>query len=144
MSVPFLLETQVALSAVTRACHLTSSLFHFLRRSETLTKSDTSPVTIGDFSAQAVINTILHSAFPNDPIVGEEDAKDLRHEAEGRVLRERVTELANSALSRPLGGDVGVEEKAEWGIGEGVKRTMDELLVAIDRGIYGGSRVGRE
>ncbi|KAG8849566.1 hypothetical protein FRB96_000716 [Tulasnella sp. 330] len=143
MAVPFALETQVALSAVNRACHLTSSIFHSLVKGETLTKSDTSPVTIGDFSAQAVINTILHSAFPNDPIVGEEDAKDLRHETEGRILRERVTELANSALSKPLGNDIGVEEKAEWGIGEGVKRSADELLTAIDKGTYGGSRTGR-
>ncbi|KAG9005688.1 hypothetical protein FRB93_009614 [Tulasnella sp. JGI-2019a] len=143
MAVPFLLETQVALSAVTRACHLTSSVFHSLVKGETLTKDDTSPVTIGDFSAQAVINSILHSAFPNDPIVGEEDASDLRHETEGRLLRERVTELANSALSRPLGGEAGVAEKTEWGIGEGVGRSTDELLNAIDKGTYGGSRTGR-
>lgn len=56
---------------------------------------------VGDFSAQAVINTILHKSFPEDPIVGEEDSKDLRGE-EGRQMREKVLELANSGLDQAL------------------------------------------
>lgn len=53
---------------------------------------------VADFSAQAVINTYLTKAFPEDPIVGEEDAKDLRGEA-GRALREKVVSLTNGVLS---------------------------------------------
>lgn len=56
---------------------------------------------VGDFSAQAVINSILHKSFPEDPIVGEEDSKDLRGE-EGRQMREKVLELANSGLDQAL------------------------------------------
>jgi 3'(2'), 5'-bisphosphate nucleotidase len=55
---------------------------------------------VADFSAQAVVNTILRREFPQDPIVGEEDAKDLRG-AEAAVLRGKVVELANSGLDTP-------------------------------------------
>ena len=53
---------------------------------------------MGDFSAQAVINAILNRTFPDDPIVGEEDAADLRVDS-GRALRDRIVELANETLT---------------------------------------------
>jgi 3'(2'), 5'-bisphosphate nucleotidase len=65
---------------------------------------------VADYSAQAVINTILSQAFPEDPIVGEEDASDLRApttttETEARqVLRARVVELADDILAQPPTG----------------------------------------
>lgn len=59
---------------------------------------------VADYSAQAVVNSILHESFPADPIVGEEDAKDLRGEA-GRLMREKVLELANSGLEKALNED---------------------------------------
>ena len=40
-------------------------------------KSDKSPVTVADFGAQALICKILGEAFPEDSIVGEEDADSL-------------------------------------------------------------------
>lgn len=138
-AIPYLLEKTVAISAVTRACYLTSSLFASLQKSETITKSDTSPVTIADFSAQAAVNSILARVFPHDSIIGEEDSKDLQGD-EGKVLRERVTDLANEALQRPI--IAGIEEKPEWGIGETVKRTSDELLEAIDHGTAQGGSQG--
>lgn len=138
-AIPYLLEKKVAISAVTRACYLTSSLFASLQKSETITKSDTSPVTIGDFSAQAAVNSILGRVFPHDSIIGEEDSKDLRGD-EGKALRERVTELANEALQRPI--IPGLEETPEWGIGESAKKSSDELLDAIDRGTAQGGSQG--
>lgn len=139
-AIPYLLEKKVAISAVTRACYLTSSLFASLQKSETITKSDTSPVTIGDFSAQAAVNSILNRVFPHDSIIGEEDSKDLRGD-EGKALRERVTQLANEALQRPI--IAGLEETPEWGIGESAKRSSDELLDALDRGTAQGGSQGR-
>ncbi|KAI1782110.1 hypothetical protein LXA43DRAFT_1187876 [Ganoderma leucocontextum] len=53
----------------------------FLIKQQTLTKDDKSPVTVGDCFAQAVVNTILDRTFPDDPIVDEEDAADLRAES---------------------------------------------------------------
>lgn len=93
---------------------------------------------MGDFSAQAVVNTILGNAFPDDPIVGEEDSADIRGEA-ATTMRNRVVELANeSLLAQLMEGD-----NAAWGIGPGRPRTTDELLNAIDRGNYNGGRTGR-
>ena len=45
MSLLFATERQVAITAVRRACGLTSSVFKKLVQDETLTKGDKSPVT---------------------------------------------------------------------------------------------------
>ncbi|KAF9045713.1 nucleotidase HAL2 [Hymenopellis radicata] len=138
MSLAFLAERQLAISAVRRAAFLTNSVFNKLVKNETLTKGDKSPVTVGDYAAQAVISSMIHKAFPGDPIVGEEDAKELRVDS-GKEMRDRIVELANEAITRELGvGDV-----KEWGIGPGQELTPDELLDSIDRGNFEGGRSGR-
>jgi len=71
------LEKQVAVLAVTAAANLSEQV----RREQgslAITKPDRSPVTIADFGAQAVICQALGEAFPNDPVIGEEDASLLR------------------------------------------------------------------
>jgi len=135
-AIPFQVEKYAAMSAVVRACALTTSVFNRLVKSETMTKDDKSPVTVADYSAQAVVNTILAHAFPDDPIVGEEDASDLR-KPEGALLRERIVELANEALT----GIVADKENINWGLGK--VRSSHELLDAIDRGNYAGGPIGR-
>jgi len=45
MASPFLLEQQVAIAAVRRACSLTTTVFNKLVVGETLVKGDKSPVT---------------------------------------------------------------------------------------------------
>lgn len=45
MSLAFALEKQVAISAILRACSVTSAVFNKLVKSEKLTKDDNSPVT---------------------------------------------------------------------------------------------------
>ncbi|KAI0716030.1 3',5'-bisphosphate nucleotidase [Cerioporus squamosus] len=135
---PYAAEKQIAIAAVRRACVLTASVFNKLVKQETLTKDDKSPVTVGDFSAQAVVNTILSRAFPDDPIVGEEDADDLRVES-GTALRERIIQLANETLT----ADLVPGEKEEWGLGPNNGRTTEQLLDAIDRGNHEGGRTGR-
>lgn len=94
---------------------------------------------MGDYSAQAVISTILQHAFPADPIVGEEDAADLRVES-GASLRDRIIVLANEALT----GELELGENSEWGIGPGQEKTAAELLDAIDRGNHPGGSTGRK
>lgn len=95
---------------------------------------------MGDFSAQAVVNTILSRAFPEDPIVGEEDAKDLRGASpEATTLRNRVVSLAAESLAAELG----IGEMEGWGLGPKHAHTPDQLLDAIDRGTYSGGVVGR-
>jgi 3'(2'), 5'-bisphosphate nucleotidase len=43
-----------------------------------LEKSDRSPVTVADFASQAVVAARLKARWPGEPLVGEEDARDLR------------------------------------------------------------------
>ncbi|KAJ6623149.1 hypothetical protein B0H10DRAFT_2011434 [Mycena sp. CBHHK59/15] len=135
---PYAAERQLGLSAVRRACALTASVFNKLVKNETLTKGDKSPVTVGDYAAQALISTMLHRAFPADPIVGEEDAAELRADA-GTALRERIVTLANEALVAPLG----TGDEPEWGVGPGQMQSAAALLDAIDRGNHDGGRAGR-
>jgi 3'(2'), 5'-bisphosphate nucleotidase len=52
---------------------------------------------VADFASQAVINLALMDAFPNDPVVGEEDSKDLKTPA-GASLRAKVVEWTNEVL----------------------------------------------
>lgn len=94
---------------------------------------------MGDYAAQAVINTILSKAFPADPIVGEESSSDLRIPSSSG-LRSRIVELANDALQ----GELGMGDVSEWGIGPGQSQTEEELLNTIDRGSFSGGRNGRE
>lgn len=116
---------------------------------------------MADYSAQAVINTILSQAFPEDPIVGEEDATDLRkpnNDEASQALRARVVQLADDILAQPprpashrppsssssppdsVIADVDAE-RAEWGLGR--RWGADALLKAIDRGNHTGGRSGR-
>ncbi|KAJ2762620.1 3'(2'),5'-bisphosphate nucleotidase [Coemansia sp. BCRC 34490] len=115
-------ERAVAIEAVERASRVCQAVFKRLVNEETLTKKDKSPVTVADFGAQAIINQILEQNFPNDPIVGEEDSKDLQGD-EGKVLCEKVVGLVNTAVEQPM--------------------SVDEVLRAIDRGQYEGSGSGR-
>lgn len=99
---------------------------------------------VADLSAQAVINTVLGKAFPDDPIVGEEDSGDLRRDTEpARLLRERVVQLANDSLSPSASAEEtsSAQDLGAWGLG--AARSEAELLDAIDRGAYAGGAKGR-
>jgi 3'(2'), 5'-bisphosphate nucleotidase len=131
-------EKRFGLSAVRRACALTNSVFNKLVKGETLVKGDKSPVTVGDYAAQALVCSMLRHAFPEDLVVGEEDSADLRLESASE-MRGRIINLANEAVCAPLqDGD-----DAAWGIGPGARRSSEELLDAIDRGNHNGGKTGR-
>jgi len=70
-------ERQVAIAAVKAAAQLCEQV-RANRSPEAIQKQDKSPVTIADFGAQAIICRAIRQAFPEDPIVGEEDAALLR------------------------------------------------------------------
>lgn len=70
-------ELAIAKTAVMQAAQLCEAV----RREmvpEAMEKSDKSPVTVADYGSQAIICRALAAAFPNDPVVGEEDAADLK------------------------------------------------------------------
>jgi 3'(2'), 5'-bisphosphate nucleotidase len=60
-----------------------------LASDEKIAKSDRSPVTVADFGAQALIISHLLHSFPQDPVVGEEEASLLRQDDQ-TALKENV------------------------------------------------------
>jgi len=110
-------EVRIAINAFIKGCQVAQVVANNLISAETITKKDNSPVTIADFSVQAVVISYLKKAFPEDPIVAEEKSKDLQAEE----LKQRVVSLTNSVLPEPL--------------------TEQEVLNAIDSGGCEGAQV---
>jgi 3'(2'), 5'-bisphosphate nucleotidase len=123
-------ELKVAELAVQRAALLTKKVFHEKSKG-TLSKDDASPVTIGDFGAQALIIAAIKKTFPNDEVVGEEEASSLRENAK---LRDQIWGLVQGAK---LGDD-----QAEAQLG-GPIESVDAMLDAIDAGNSSGGAKGR-
>lgn len=119
-------ELKVAKDAVRRASALAASIASTIATdtSGQVTKSDTSPVTVADYGAQAIIIGTIKKAFPSDPVVGEEDADVLRKD-EG--LRTKVWDLVKG--HRSSSADALDDTNA--------------MLDAIDWGKYEGGNTGR-
>lgn len=123
-------ELEVAQLAVQRATILTKRVFHEKAKG-TVSKDDKSPVTIGDFGAQALIISALKANFPDDEIVAEEEAAGLRDNA---TLRQTIwdlvstTKLSDDAAEATLGGPIKDEEA---------------MLTMIDYGNSKGGAKGR-
>lgn len=145
---PYEAHQAVAERAVRAAAYLTSSVFDHLGASDKLDKSDASPVTVGDFGSQAIIISLLAQAFPDIPVVGEEDATALRGDApDAKQLREHVTSLARQSLSLAslhdpaTNADLPEAQKVAKAVSS-KKFADDEFLDAIDRGNYEGGPKG--
>jgi 3'(2'), 5'-bisphosphate nucleotidase len=92
-------ERAVALRAVRRAAAACRRVQVTLAAGEAVQKKDRSPVTIADFASQALVCETLGAAFPDDPVVAEEDAAVLRGDA---TLRTRTRDVVREAMGRPL------------------------------------------
>lgn len=117
----FAKERVIGIQAVLKASYLCQSVFNKLVK-QTLNKKDKSPVTVADFGAQAVVNHLINSKFPMDPIVGkfnfnigEEDSLELVNQPE---LLKAVVELVNETLNSTL--------------------TKESIIKSIDLGSYEG------
>ncbi len=130
MSKSFGKELKIAELAVQRATILTKRVFHEKAKG-TLSKDDKSPVTIGDFGAQALIIRAIRKSFPNDEIVGEEEASTLR---ENESLSSQIWELVKGIRLD--------DEQAEAALG-GPIPSKDDMLQAIDAGTSAGGPKGR-
>ncbi|KAI9769087.1 MAG: hypothetical protein M1840_004438 [Geoglossum simile] len=123
-------ESLVATLAVRRAAIYTQKVFHSLVKG-TVSKGDRSPVTIGDFGAQALIIAAIRHNFPNDEIIGEEESSllrsnlGLRHTVWGLVSQIRLSSTEEDLL---LGGPL---------------KSDDAMLDAIDGGKSVGGDKGR-
>ncbi len=94
-------ELETALAAVRQAARLCRDVQTNLISQ--LEKEDRSPVTVADFGSQALVCRVLGEAFPDDPIIAEEDSRALRDPA-NRETFDRVVEAVRR-LEDGAGGD---------------------------------------
>lgn len=92
-------DLKVALAAVRKAARATRLVQDGQLGQGTLVKDDRSPVTVADFAAQALVAQTLAEHCPDDPLVGEEDARELRS-GEHAGLCDLVVDVAAHALGR--------------------------------------------
>jgi 3'(2'), 5'-bisphosphate nucleotidase len=123
-------ELKVAQLAVQRAAILTKKVFHEKAKG-TLSKDDKSPVTIGDFGAQALIIQAIKKNFPSDEVVGEEEASSLR---EDKALSSKIWNLVK---------EVRLEDEESDSLLGGPLSSEDAMLDAIDEGSSAGGPKGR-
>lgn len=114
-------ELKVAVQAVRDAAIICRKVQAALVTAETLEKKDKSPVTVADFASQAVVCKALAERFPDDRMVGEEGAADLRGD-DAAPLRDAVV-----AHTAEVVGD---------------SATQDAVLRWIDRGGYDPAKDG--
>ena len=100
-------RVQTALRAVRQAAVLMRTIQRETVVSS-LTKGDKSPVTVADFTSQAIIGRILSQSFPDIPLVAEETSTALR-KPEGVKILEQVTRYVGDVFP-----DATAESICEW------------------------------
>lgn len=93
----YIKELDAACDAVRLASSLCQAMQTQLADGEKQDKPDSSPVTVADYGAQAVVAWSLSRSFPGSKIsmVAEEDSGDLRA-PEGQTMLARIQSLVNS------------------------------------------------
>ncbi|KAK3682586.1 hypothetical protein B0T22DRAFT_387250 [Podospora appendiculata] len=130
MSSSFAKELEVAQLAVQRATILTKRVFHNSAKG-TVSKDDASPVTVGDFGAQALIIAALQANFPGDKIVAEEESDTLRSNA---ALRDQIWDLVRTTA---------LDDAAAEALLGGAVKDADAMLDLIGLGNSKGGASGR-
>jgi 3'(2'), 5'-bisphosphate nucleotidase len=108
---PWQREFDVALGAVREGAMLARDIRQRIGE-HALLKADRSPVTVADFSVQALVAHRLHQAFPDDPLVAEEDSASLQV-PDARLTLQSVLDVIHRAVP---------------------DLAADQVLEAIDRG----------
>jgi 3'(2'), 5'-bisphosphate nucleotidase len=118
-------ETKFALDIVRQASLLVKQV-QVEMVSPALTKGDRSPVTVADFASQALIGWALSETYPEHPLVGEEDAAELRQPAGGQTL-DQVTHFVSGFI--PTATPDKVCSWIDYGAGEPTNRfwTLDPI-----------------
>lgn len=107
-------EIRFALKAARQAALLVKDIQTDLT-GRAITKDDKSPVTIADFASQALVAHLLQAVFPDDVLVGEEDAATLLKEDEAtlktitkfiqtriqKITTKEIVELINVGNGQP-------------------------------------------
>lgn len=99
-------EMKTAQQSVMEAMRICRTIQKELTQNVAITKSDKSPVTIADFTAQAIICKMLSISFPNIPIVGEEHSDALRKPEHHEILEKTLSYIEKDpSISRLLNKD---------------------------------------
>lgn len=96
----------IAIAAVKQAAQLCQKVREDIPPA--LEKQDKSPVTVADFGSQAIICKALKEVFPHIPIVGEEDAKELRQLEQKNTLT-KITEYVRQIID-----DASEDQVLDW------------------------------
>lgn len=135
---PFERELFVATQAVRKASLLTKRIQAQVilnRESTTITKEDSSPVTLGDYAAQTIIIHTIINNFPNDKVVGEESSEGLSDE------------FASEILNQICENDVILQKEYPSKNKQELKNTpiqsIQEVKDTLDLGNYEGGSEGR-
>ncbi len=104
-------EREVAAHAVREAARLCQAVAAEISP-EVLAKKDKSPVTVADYGSQALICRALGEAFPEDPIIAEEDAAELR-QPENMAILDQVA-LHVRAVRADGGHGLDAAEVCQW------------------------------
>ncbi len=108
-------EQVVAIKAVNEAARLCRAVACQISP-EVLAKKDKSPVTVADFGSQALICRTLADAFPEDPVIAEEDAIELRRPENVSILAQ-VLRHVRAVRSETTGGasnTIDAERVCQW------------------------------
>lgn len=81
-------ELEAGIAAVEDSMRISRIIQKELTADDKIDKSDKSPVTIADFTSQAIICSALKAEFPDVPIVAEEDSGELRKKGNSRILKQ--------------------------------------------------------
>jgi 3'(2'), 5'-bisphosphate nucleotidase len=90
-------EMETGRNAVVEAMRISKTIQKEMTGIDSITKSDKSPVTVADFTAQAIICRILKDRFPNVPIVAEERSDVLRNPENEEVLKKILHYLSHDS-----------------------------------------------
>ncbi len=99
-------ELHCALTAVRAASRVCREVQQGLVTADTLQKKDRSPVTVADFASQAIVSAQLQALLPNDLLVGEEDAKELREASQDAIRSAVVDHVRAASTGKPSEADV--------------------------------------
>lgn len=134
---PYAKELEVATLAVKRASKLTKSLSDKIaetRSNGSQIKDDKSPVTVGDYAAQALINHAIKINFPSDEIVGEEDSESLKGESEEAArLSSQILQILKEVQSETSSISETIGELTD----------LNAVYTSIDNGNSEGGNKGR-
>lgn len=103
--------------AVRKAAQLSVRVQRELTASDKVTKSDASPVTIGDFGCQAIVSSVLAADIGSFRLMGEEDAETLR--SSGETLLQHVLAAVQGTEAETGGSRVWTAEDVIGAVGAG-------------------------